>query len=267
MVFVETDKNDNKIFGYKPDLINSNIVFNGKNNRVICEEDVKLYNSKLKFNGDNSIIYLSSTKNRYHLGITMYNNSVLFIDENASMNGRLNIILSEEQNMIIGKDCLFSWGIWFRVADPHLIYDVVDKNRINLSKGIFLGDHVWVGQDAMILKGTHIGSGSIIGAKSLVSHKKIPSNTIWGGNPAKQIKEGVFFNKASANVFTKDQTKQYMKWDEEDWIFFNEGQVLNFSDIDKKLSETSDLDEKVALIKNIRDNNSHNRFYIGDKKK
>ena len=87
MEIVKTDENNNKIIGHQPNLIKSTIVFNGKNNILICEEDVTLRNSTLKFNGDNSIIYLSTPKSRYFLGVTVYNNSVFFIDEMAFMNG------------------------------------------------------------------------------------------------------------------------------------------------------------------------------------
>lgn len=263
MEIVKTDENNNKIIGHQPNLIKSTIVFNGKNNILICEEDVTLRNSTLKFNGDNSIIYLSTPKSRYFLGVTVYNNSVFFIDEMAFMNGKLHIIVSEEQNVLIGKDCLFSWGIWIRVSDVHLIYDIDDNSRINLSKSVFLGDHIWIGQDAMILKGTHIGSGSIVGAKSLVANKEIPSNAVWGGNPAKEIKKGVFFSKSSSNIFTKKHTEKFMKSNNTDWIFSDEGEILNFDEIDSKLSETSNLDDKIALIKSIRNNTNHNRFYIG----
>ena len=263
MKIVKTDENNNRIFGHQPDLIKSDIVFNGKNNILICEEDVTLHNSELKFNGDNSIIYLSTPRSNCSLVVTMYNNSVFFIDENAVMNGKLRVIVSEGQNVLIGKECLFSWGIRIRVSDVHLIYDVADKSRVNLSKSVFLGDHIWIGQDAMILKGTHIGSGSIIGAKSLAANKKIPSNAVWGGNPAKEIRRGVFFTNASSNLFTKERTEKYMKSNNEDWIYSDEGEILDFDEIDRKLSEISNVDDKVALIKSIRNNTNHNRFYIG----
>ena len=68
----------------------------------------------------------------------------------------MNVILSEQKHLFIGNDCLLSFGIWVRNADPHLIYDVESHKRVNPTKSIYIGDHVWIGQSAMILKGRKV---------------------------------------------------------------------------------------------------------------
>ena len=45
-----------------------------------------------------------------------------------------------------------------RTADPHIIYDI-HRKRINPSKSVFIGDHVWCGQNVLLLKGCRVGSG------------------------------------------------------------------------------------------------------------
>ena len=49
-------------------------------------------------------------------------------------------------------------------------------------------DDVWIGTNAIILSGVRIGKGSIIAAGSVVT-TDIPSCEIWGGNPAKKLKD------------------------------------------------------------------------------
>jgi acetyltransferase-like isoleucine patch superfamily enzyme len=54
------------------------------------------------------------------------------------------------------------------------------------TKPIHIGKHVWIGIRCIILKGVTIGDCSIVGAGSVVT-QSIPPNTIFAGNPAKQI--------------------------------------------------------------------------------
>jgi virginiamycin A acetyltransferase len=51
-----------------------------------------------------------------------------------------------------------------------------------------LGNDIWVGQNATILPGVHIGDGAIIGANSVVGSDVAPY-TIVAGNPAKPIRK------------------------------------------------------------------------------
>ena len=49
-------------------------------------------------------------------------------------------------------------------------------------------EDVWIGVNAIILKGIIIGKGAIVAAGAVVT-KNVPPNTIVAGNPAKVIKE------------------------------------------------------------------------------
>lgn len=50
-----------------------------------------------------------------------------------------------------------------------------------------VGNDVWIGQDALVLPGTRIGSGAIIAARAVVSGS-VPDYAIVGGNPARLIR-------------------------------------------------------------------------------
>lgn len=261
MNIIKEYENNNKILNFEPEIKDCKIKFHGKNNMILCEKNVKLVNSTIEFHGDNSIIYLSSNKNDYILSVSMNNDSVLFIDENCYFNNKLYLILSEQKNIFIGKECLFAFGIWMRLADPHLIYNSKHMRRINLSKSIYIGDHVWIGQDAMILKGTNIGSGSIIGAKSLVSNKNISSNSVWGGNPAREIRKNIFFDGRSVHKYKKEDTEKSMQTTNKQWIYKKDRNTINLKKMEKMVEE-SNTEEKIKLLKYLRENKNHNRFAI-----
>lgn len=62
------------------------------------------------------------------------------------------------------------------------------EQRTLTSKGpIVIGNNVWIGDKVMILGGVTIGDNVIIGAHSVVT-QSVPSNSMWCGIPAKEIK-------------------------------------------------------------------------------
>lgn len=261
----KTKNLNNKILGTYPKLNNSKIIFNGNNNIIFCEDNVILKDSVLEFNGDNSIIYLSSNKFDYILNVAINNNSVFYIGKDNYINKELKIIISEEKNIFIGNDGIFSLGIWFRTADPHLIYDIKTNNRINESKSIYLGDHIWLGQNSLILKGTQIDSGSIIGANSVVSNKIIANNEIWAGNPVKIIKDKIFWDGKCVHKWTKKDTEKSMNYDRikndkpiDIYTYkYDSKHYLSYDEIENNLNNMT-IDEKLNYLKNIPQNK--NRF-------
>jgi galactoside O-acetyltransferase len=67
--------------------------------------------------------------------------------------------------------------------------DIENKNWgcVNNSP-IVIGDNVWIGFQAAILKGVTVGEGAIIAAKAVVT-KNVPAWSIVAGNPARVVKE------------------------------------------------------------------------------
>ncbi|MGZ4179456.1 MAG: DapH/DapD/GlmU-related protein [Solirubrobacteraceae bacterium] len=55
---------------------------------------------------------------------------------------------------------------------------------------VVIGDDVWIGINATILKGVAIGSGAIVAAGAVVA-KDVPANALVAGNPAVIVREQV----------------------------------------------------------------------------
>lgn len=103
----------------------------------------------------------------------------------------------------IGNDCMFSLSVYVRNTDSHHIFNKRDGRRINYTKNIQIGDHVWVGQNAILLGGVQIDSGSIVGAGAVTSGH-FPENAVIAGNPARVIRENVVWSREDTYLYDKD---------------------------------------------------------------
>lgn len=101
--------------------------------------------------------------------------------------------------LIIGKFCAIARGTEFVMNGAnHMLdclstypFEIIDEfkglsrpfgDRGNRGDTV-IGNDVWIGQDATILPGVHIGDGAIIGANAVVA-KDIPPYAVAVGNPA-----------------------------------------------------------------------------------
>ncbi len=151
-------------------ISNSQIRLKGNNNTLIIEDDCIIKNSK---------IYL-----------TYGNNLTVTIGKGTSIEGAY-LLPDHGCSITVGKNCMFSTGIMIRTGDKHPIFDKDTGKKLNHSENISIGQHVWIGRDAVILKGSHINDGSVVGTKAIVTKKFTEKNIILAGAPAKKIKENI----------------------------------------------------------------------------
>lgn len=67
-------------------------------------------------------------------------------------------------------------------------YDIYNLAESDTAGAVVVGDHVWIGANAVILQGVTLGEGAVIGAGSVVS-KSVPAFSVAMGNPARVVKE------------------------------------------------------------------------------
>lgn len=169
-----------------------------KNNLLFIGENTHIQNGKLSFSGINSTVILGNNNKHYDLTIhTWSDNDLIFIGSGTTSNG-LNL-RSKLSNILIGEDCMIAVNVWIRNSDEHLIFDLDSLEPIACSGEVIIYPHVWICQDALILKNTRIGTGSIIGAKSLVV-KDVPSFSIVGGNPSKVLRRNISWERKESNI-------------------------------------------------------------------
>jgi len=94
--------------------------------------------------------------------------------------------ISASDNITIGDGCMMANGVYITDCDWHGIYDRM--NRDPEPKPVIIGNNVWIGDHATVLKGVTIGDNSVVAACSVVT-KDIPANVIVAGNPARIVKK------------------------------------------------------------------------------
>jgi acetyltransferase-like isoleucine patch superfamily enzyme len=122
--------------------------------------------------------------------INVKKNSILKIGDNSGMTGTS---IHVHEKVIIGDNVNIGAGTLIFDTNFHSTDSIIRANRsIDLSNvvtaPIHIMNNVFIGARSIICKGVTIGENSIIGAGSVVI-KDIPSNEIWGGNPATFIKK------------------------------------------------------------------------------
>lgn len=129
-------------------------------------------------------------------GFSMYEGAAICVLKNGRLtlgkNSYMNMSLIQCANSItIGDDCAIAGDVLIQDTDFHPILDS-EGNPKSISKPIHIGNHVWICAKATILKGVTIGDGSIVAAGAIVT-KDVPAHCLVAGNPAKVIRENVFW--------------------------------------------------------------------------
>ena len=164
----------------------------GENNTIEFGESASIIECNVQIRGNNHVLKIGDRTVFYKCWFKFedHNCSIVVGDETKMYEyGEISAV--EPYSAVeIGKNCLFSTNIDIRNTDSHSILDAETGKRINPGKNVFIGDRVWIGAYAGILKGVTIGNNSIIGIKSLVT-KDVPSHSIVAGVPARVIKTNI----------------------------------------------------------------------------
>ncbi|UDQ97348.1 sugar O-acetyltransferase [Lentisphaerota bacterium WC36G] len=163
------------------------------------ELDVDRFNCKLtleKFNNSTTDQFKASQKILKELFGAA--GSDMHIEKTFKCDYGYNIYIGD--NIYINMDCLFldsapitigngsMFGPGVHIYTPMHPLDAVERSNLKeYALKVTIGNDVWIGGRAVICPGVTIGDGAVIGAGSVVT-KNVPAFTVYGGNPAKFIK-------------------------------------------------------------------------------
>lgn len=113
-------------------------------------------------------------------------NNKAFIKIGKNTTVGYNTFIFSSEAISIGDDCMIAPNVYFVDSDHGTDRERLMNTQSNVTAAIEVGDDVWIGTGAVILKGAHIPTGCIIAANSVIKGKLEPY-TIYGGIPAKKI--------------------------------------------------------------------------------
>jgi len=86
----------------------------------------------------------------------------------------------------IGSRCLFGERVSIHDED-HVVGPVAPGAPRYRTSPVVIGDDVWVGANAVVLRGTRIGDGSVVAAGAVV-RGEVPAGVLVAGVPARVVK-------------------------------------------------------------------------------
>jgi acetyltransferase-like isoleucine patch superfamily enzyme len=97
-----------------------------------------------------------------------------------------NLNIECRESISIGAGTVISHDVVIRDTDSHELIGSAQP----MTKPVVIGEHVWIGAKAMILKGVTIGDGAVIAAGAVVTGN-VPAHAVVGGVPARLLRSGV----------------------------------------------------------------------------
>lgn len=172
---------------------NSTITISGSRNKVVIGDMSSLFGVSIYIHGNNNMIELGS---RNFLNGAVFcvedDNNRISTGEHTYIYNSTEISAVESTAIKIGCDCLLSSNIMIRSGDSHVILDKASGERINPSKDIFIGDHVWLGNGCTVLKGSHIGRDCVAATGTIITASTPQEkNVILAGVPSKIVRRGI----------------------------------------------------------------------------
>lgn len=207
--------------------------------------------------GDGATVFVGNAK-LGDLAVEVHEHAVCYIGNDTTMHTKARpqrLRISPHAAIFIGDDCVISENIDMSVLDWHPIYDADSGNRVNGSRSIFIGDHIWLGRNTSILKGSRMASGGILGLGAILSGKYCPPNSIYAGVPAKMLGVGKFWGRVEAGQSATEQEREMGIFE------YDADVVIRPCDIDCTLKSLATSHEKMAFLYDVfYCKHEHNRF-------
>jgi maltose O-acetyltransferase len=117
------------------------------------------------------------------LDISLRIDTFKFLEIGSRTYINFNCRISSNQSLVtIGDDCLIGPNVSFETAGHS-----IELPRTAYTRPIRVGDHVWIGANAVILPGVTIGDNAVVAAGAVVD-RDVNEGALVGGVPARPLR-------------------------------------------------------------------------------
>lgn len=157
---------------------------------LTIDPGTKIHIGKNKLYLGNNVL-LRSDPVRYHGGMPFpttilidVKNAQCTIGDNCRINGTY---IHAKKSISLGANTITAAGVNIIDSNGHQLLSPNRARILDEPEAIIIGENVWIGLNAIILKGSQIGDNSVVAAGSVVKGI-FPKNSLIQGNPAKLVK-------------------------------------------------------------------------------
>ncbi|WP_179206817.1 acyltransferase [Microbacterium esteraromaticum] len=147
------DDRGNRICWDGEQIPNTRVTFTGSNNTLRVESGARIGNLSVQFDANNGLMEVGSSRGvpSFSATVRVGEDSRVLIGRNVSTTSTVGISATEGTTISLGEDCMLAIGVQLRADDGHPIFDVHTEKRVNVSRDIVIGAHVWLGYNSAVL--------------------------------------------------------------------------------------------------------------------
>ena len=98
---------------------------------------------------------------------------------------KTGVYIQNYDHIHIGHNVIIASGVQI-IARNHNLYDHTKKEKW---EDVYVDDNSWIGANAIILPGVHLGPHTVVGAGSVITKSYPDGYCVLAGNPAKIIED------------------------------------------------------------------------------
>jgi acetyltransferase-like isoleucine patch superfamily enzyme len=168
--------------------------------------------TKISIKGQRNTVFFGPFSSVVQADIRLSGMDAIFYFGAFSTDQSMTVLVEGPGSIVIGDRCMLSARIMLDRSDHHSIFDITTGQRINVDADILVRNHVWLGRDVKVNKGTTINEGTVVGQGSVVSGS-LNGSSIYAGMPARILKSGITWSRVKAqNVAQAESSRRHKKY-------------------------------------------------------